>query len=179
MKRTLLKRMAFLVSVGAFTCNALAVEPALILSDTETFPLLALSANETSSTSPSVYTPENEVFKTPLFTKDKTHQYLGIGALALVALAAVSPKEEGGPHEYFATGSAVLASAAVTTGLIFHWDDFDFSDGLSDSDNLHVILAGLGTLAMIAAVSQAPETGHAGLGAVGGVAMATAIKITW
>lgn len=122
---------------------------------------------------------QGTAFETPLFSGNKVHQYLGLGALGLLALAIVSPKEEDGPHEYFATGSAVLGAAAATSGLIYHWDDFDFDDGLSDPDNLHMMLGSAGTLLMLAAISQAPEGGHAGLGIVGGVAMGVAVKMTW
>lgn len=125
------------------------------------------------------FTKDNEGFSEPWLTGSKAHQYFGLGALALVALAAVSPKEEDGAHEYFAVGATALAAAAATTGLIYHWEDFDFSDGITDPDNLHMLLGALGTLAMVAAVSQAPESGHAGLGIFGGVTMGIAVKITW
>lgn len=118
-------------------------------------------------------------FEAPLFSANKVHQYLGIGALGLLALAIVSPKEEDGAHEYFATGAAALGAAAATSGLIYHWDDFDFDDGLSDPDNLHMMLGATGALLMLAAIAQAPEGGHAGLGAAGGIAMGVAVKMTW
>ena len=122
---------------------------------------------------------DNDSFRESWLTGSKAHQYLGLGALALVAVAGISPKEEDGIHEYSATAATALAAAAVTTGFVYHWEDFDFSDGFSDPDNLHMLLAGLGTLAMMVAVSEAPETAHAGPGVIGGIAMATAIKITW
>lgn len=118
-------------------------------------------------------------FEAPLFSGNKVHQYFGIGALGLLALAIISPKEENGPHEYFATGSAVLGAAAATSGLIYHWDDFNFDDGFSDPDNLHMMLGSAGTLLMLAAISQAPEGGHPALGIAGGVAMGIAVKMTW
>lgn len=125
------------------------------------------------------FTKDSENFEESWLTGSKAHQYLGLGALALVAVAAVSPKEEDSIHEYAATGATVLAAAAATTGFIYHWEDFDWSDGFSDPDNLHMLLAGLGTLAMMYAVSEAPEVNHAGPGIAGGVAMAVAVKITW
>ncbi len=118
-------------------------------------------------------------FEESWWTGNKFHQYAGLGALALVGMAALSPKEEDGPHEYFATAASALGAAAVTTGLIFHWDDFDLSDGFTDPDNLHVMMAGLGALAMAYAVSEAPDSGHAGIGSLGGIAMGLAIKIEW
>lgn len=135
------------------------------------------------------FTKDNEGFEESWLTGSKAHQYLGLGALALVALAAVSPKpdveegtdkyDKGSAHEIFAKSATVLAAAAATTGLIYHWEDFDFSDGFTDPDNLHMMLGALGTLAMMAAISEAPESGHAGVGILGGVAMGVAIKITW
>lgn len=118
-------------------------------------------------------------FEESAFTPEKFHQYLGLTTLGLVALTAVLPKEEDGPHETAGTLAAITAGATVANGLIFHWEDFHFEDGFSDPDNLHMMLGTLGALLMVAAVSQAPEGGHAGLGLGGGVAMATAIKITW
>lgn len=175
----LIKRMALLATLGAFVSEGVFADSALLLPELDSAGSLALSLDESKTSKTSKLASQQQVFEEPLFTADKTHQYLGIGALGLLALAIVSPKEEGGPHEYFATGSAFLASAAVTSGLIVHWEDFDLSEGFSDPDNLHVMLGALGTLAMIAAVSQAPESGHAGLGAAGGVLMISAVKITW
>lgn len=179
MKNSLIKRMALVMTIGTFASKMALADAPLLMSELDRVPLLAMSLDEGKTNQTSTLAAEQALFKESLFTQDKAHQYLGIGALGLLALAVASPKEEGGAHEYFATGSAFLASAAVTSGLIFHWEDFDFSDGFSDPDNLHVLLAGLGTLAMIAAVSQAPESGHAGLGAAGGVLMISAVKITW
>lgn len=118
-------------------------------------------------------------FVEPTFSPEKFHQYLGLTTLGLVALTAISPKEEDGPHEMFATAAAATATATVVNGLIFHWDDFHFEDGFTDPDNLHMMLGSLGALLMVAAVAQAPDGGHAGLGIGGGAAMAMAVKITW
>lgn len=118
-------------------------------------------------------------FQEPTFSGEKFHQYLGLTTLGLVALTALSPKKEDGPHELFATAAAVTAGATVANGLIFHWEDFNFDDGFSDPDNLHMMLGTLGAMLMVAAVAQAPEGGHAGLGIGGGAAMAMAVKITW
>ena len=125
------------------------------------------------------FTKDNEQYEESWLTGSKAHQYMGLGALALVALAAVSPKEENSAHEYFATAATVLAAGAATTGFIYHWEDFHFEDGFTDPDNLHMMLGLLGTIAMVAAVSEAPEAGHSGPGILGGVAMGAAVKITW
>ena len=166
--------------MSAFSFSAFGYENVLDLSLPEgAFTVIAMGDSNANVTPFDVSSKKEDVFIPSNFTANRIHQYLGIGALGLVALAAISPKEEDGAHEYFATGSALLASAAVSTGLIYHWDDFEFKDGLTDPDNMHMILAVLGTLAMIAAVVDAPDGGHAGVGAVGGIAMGTAIKITW
>jgi hypothetical protein len=118
-------------------------------------------------------------FEEPTFTGEKMHQYLGLATLGFVALTAISPKEEGGPHELFGNAAAVTAGATVGTGLVYHWEDFHLSDGLTEPDNLHMMLGSIGALMMAAAVSRAPEAGHPGLGIGGGALMATAVKITW
>ncbi len=151
-------------------------EPPLYLAASDPMSDMKTAGSADSTTS---FTKDNEQYQESWMTGSKAHQYMGLGALALVALAALSPKEENGPHEYFAVGATALAAGAATTGFIYHWDDFHFKDGFTDPDNLHMMLGLLGTLAMVAAVSEAPESGHAGPGILGGVAMATAVKITW
>lgn len=118
-------------------------------------------------------------FEEPTFSGEKFHQYLGLTTLGLVALTAIAPKEEDGLHEIAAQSAALAAGATVGTGLVFHWNDFHLEDGITEPDNLHMILGSVGALLMAAAVSQAPEGGHAGLGILGGSAMAVAVKITW
>lgn len=148
-----------------------------------TAPVLWQAANDADAQSgaegSTAFRVDNEQYEESWLTGSKAHQYMGLGALALVALAAISPKEENSAHEYFAVSATVLAAGAATTGFIYHWDDFHFRDGFTDPDNLHMMLGFLGTLAMVAAVSEAPEAGHSGPGIIGGVAMATAVKITW
>ena len=119
------------------------------------------------------------VYEERLFTANNVHKYLGIGSIAAAAGTLITPKEEDGAHEALARTAAGLGVAAVVTGLIFHWDDFDLSDGVSDPDNLHVMLTTAGTLGYLAAVSEAPDEGHAGFGGAGAVAMAIGIKVNW
>lgn len=140
---------------------------------------LAAAKEDMSDSSGLSFTKDNEQYEASWLTGSKAHQYMGLGALALVALAAVSPKEEDSAHEYFAKGATVLAAGAATSGFIYHWEDFHFKDGFTDPDNLHMMLGLLGTIAMVAAISEAPEAGHAGPGILGGIAMGTAVKITW
>lgn len=122
---------------------------------------------------------EIEQFEERSFTSGKVHKYLGLGSLGLALLAAVAPKEEDAPHEYLAQGAAVLAGAAVATGLTFNYKDLHLNRGLKDPDNLHALLGTLGALAFAAAVSEGPESGHGQLGIIGAFGMGFAIKITW
>lgn len=127
-------------------------------------------------------TPAGESFETfeePWFNGNKLHKYLGIGSLALATLAVLSPKEEGGPHEYFAEGAAALGGAAVASGLTVHWDDIEVRNGISDPDNQHALLSTLGALGFLLAVSEAPTASHAGPGSLGYIAMAVGMRITW
>ena len=145
-------------------------------------PLLLASADNPAGSSSRM--TNNEAgkmgeFEEQWFTGSKAHKYLGLGSLGLAALAAISPKEEDGPHEYFAKGAAALGTAAVASGLTYHYGDLHFKQGFSDPDNLHALLGIIGTLGYIGAVSKAPEGGHGGLGVIGAISMAYAIKITW
>lgn len=118
-------------------------------------------------------------YKDRLFTANKAHQYLGIGSLALAALAVISPKEYDGAHESFARGAAALGGAAVATGLAFHYEELSLKNGIKNPDNQHALLGALGAIGFGLAVSKGGESGHVGLGVAGGLAMLYAIKITW
>ena len=122
---------------------------------------------------------EKHSFEEPLFNGNKMHKYFGIGALAMVGLAIIAPKEEDGLHEYAAKSAALLGGAAATSGLIYHWDDFHFEDGMSDPDNLHFLLGTLGTIGMFYAAAKGPEVPHAAVGALAGISMGIAVKLTW
>ena len=113
------------------------------------------------------------------FTANKIHQYLGIGSILAAGGTLLAPKEENGLHENLAKTATALGIGAVVTGLLYHWDDFSLSDGMKDPDNLHLMLTTAGTLGYLAAVSAAPDSGHAGLGGVGAIAMAIGIKMNW
>jgi hypothetical protein len=130
-------------------------------------------------------------FEPPLFSGSNAHKYMGLSTLALVALTAVTAPDDDeggtasttsqtqGTHQSLGRLTAAMAAATVTSGLLTHWDDFAWEDGLTDPDNLHVILGTVGALLMLNAVSAAPGDGHAGSGIAGGAAMAVAIKLTW
>lgn len=112
-------------------------------------------------------------------TGGKAHKYLGLTSVGLMGLGLLMPKEDHGPHRTFMTAAAASAAAAATTGFIYHWNDFDWSDGLTEPENVHMLLGLLGTLGMLAAISKAPGDGHAGVGAAGGAMMAIAVTIVW
>lgn len=117
-------------------------------------------------------------FEPPAFSYNKMHQYMGLSTLALVTLSAVLPKD-GGLHKHTATLAAASAAATAGGGLFVHWNDFDMSEGLTEPDNLHVMFAGLGALAVIAAAASAPNDDHIGLGIAGGLSIGAAVKLTW
>ncbi|MEQ1527067.1 MAG: hypothetical protein ABL911_10015 [Gallionella sp.] len=138
-------------------------------------------------------------FKPPFFTSSNAHQYLGLGTIVLVGLAAVTnpgegcehncvapqpPRQTSGTaHTRFARAAAGMAVATVASGLISHWDDFHLEDGLTDPDNVHVMLGAAGaalmSYAVIKSARSTTETSHAGMAELGGLAMAVAIKLTW
>jgi len=124
------------------------------------------------------------MFKEPWLSTGKTHQYLGLGALALGALTAIAPKPS--EHDYkdsahynLAMGATYLGGAALGTGFIFHYKDLSFNKMFRNPDNLHAILATVGTLGFLLAVDVAPDESHATPGIIGLVGMASAVKITW
>lgn len=125
-----------------------------------------------------------EPFKTPWFTGNKAHQYLGLSSLALGALAAIVPKPdeddyESSLHHQLALGATYLGGAAVGTGLVFHYKDLSMKKMFRNPDNLHALLAVIGTAGFLLAVNAAPDESHATPGIIGIVGMASAIKITW
>jgi hypothetical protein len=118
------------------------------------------------------------------------HKYLGFGALALGAVAALSSSSED-LHCASAWGACVLGSAALTTGIIEHSHAFNLSDGLSRYDG-HAILGGLAAVGFIAAVLIAGSgeedddegedddevnSAHAGIGAASLATMAVSIVL--
>lgn len=113
----------------------------------------------------------------PWYGRNNVHKYLGLASLGAAAITMISPKKEGGPHEFFADASAALGGAAVATGAYAHWGDLDFT--WQDPDTKHALFGLLGTLGFAVAVAQGGEGGHAGAGALGAISMITAIKYTW
>jgi hypothetical protein len=146
--------------------------------------------------------PPAAEFQPPLMSGRKAHQYLGLGTVVLAGLTALAapgkgcehnncppasqqpPRQTSGTaHTRLARATATMAVATVVTGLLYHWDDFHLEDGLTDPDNLHVMVAGTGALLMLYAVNKSAKsavpTSHAATAELGAAAMVVAIKLTW
>lgn len=138
-------------------------------------------------------------FEPKLITGKKIHEYLGLGTLILAGLTTVTAPGEGcesncgavsqarpvnGTHAELGKATAVMALATVASGLIEHWDDFNFEDGWSDPDNQHVILGVSGAALLAYAVNKSMnvstgQVSHAGIAELGALAMLVAVKLTW
>ena len=138
-------------------------------------------------------------FEPPLITGNKVHQYLGLGTIVMAALTAATapdseceancaalanqPRQTNGTHARLAKATVAMAAATIVSGLIVHWDDFKLSDGITDPDNLHILLgvtgAGLMAWAVNRSKNSAVPISHAGIAELGALGMLTAIKITW
>lgn len=148
---------------------------------------ILVAAAEQSTPAPTVTesnaSPAAAAVEERRYTRNKWHQYLSLGSISLAGLTIIAPKpdagEDEGIHPTLARGAAALGVAAAATGVAYHWDDIDFSKGFSDPDNLHATLAALSALGFLAAVSEAPDSAHAGIGGAAAVSMALAIKIAW
>jgi hypothetical protein len=137
-------------------------------------------------------------FEPKLLTGKKLHQYLGLGTLALAGMTTLTAPGDGceaqncaqnsrpvnGTHAEFAKATAVMAIATVVSGLIIHWDDFNFEDGWKDPDNQHVVLGVSGAALLAFAVNKSMnvssgQVSHAGMAELGALAMLVAVKLTW
>lgn len=198
-----------LLSMGALSGTAFAQEEVFDLpplsgtyiKDKESF-RLALNERETlvkksGSAAPEIKKSEVEP---ELFSSSNAHKYLGLATIvAAVATAAsapgegcenncpppsqLPPRETNGAHAKWAKTTVALAAATIATGVIAHWDDFHLEDGLTDPDNLHVLLGVTGAVLMAYAVNKSANSSvpvsHAGIAEAGALGMAAAIKITW
>ena len=123
--------------------------------------------------------PHNQkIYKKQGFSKNKFHQYAGLGTFALATISALMPKDKDA-YKYAANLAAVSAVTTVSAGAVAHWNDYNMSDGITDPDNLHVIFAGLGAIATISAAVVRPDSGDAELSALGALSMGIAVKMTW
>ncbi len=189
------------LSWGVYASDGMLI-PKLSSDYTDSSKSYILALNETdTATQPAASVPTSKPaeFKPPFFTASNAHQYLGLGTIVLVGLAAITnpgegcedscvspapPRQTSGTaHTRFARAAAGMAVATVASGLITHWDDFHFEDGFTDPDNMHALLgaagAGLMTYAVLKSARSTTETSHAGMAELGGLAMAVAIKLTW
>jgi hypothetical protein len=138
-------------------------------------------------------------YEPSLWTGRNAHQYLGLATIVTALGAAASAPESGcgektvcvnkaaretnGTHAKFAKASVLLAAATIVTGLIVHWDDFYLADGITEPDNLHVLLGVSGAALMAYAVNKSKNSSvpvsHAGIAELGALGMIVAIKLTW
>lgn len=142
-----------------------------------------------------VLVPKQE-FEPPLLSGSNAHMYLGLATIVAAAATAATapsscdqnctnspPRELNGTHANLAKATVALAAATIVTGLLVHWDDFHLEDGITDPDNLHVLLGVTGAALMAYAVNKsansAVKVSHSGLAELGAVGMLVAIKLTW
>ena len=151
------------------------------------------------------YTPTNNValsavptdFAPSLLSRDNAHLYLGLATIvAAVATAASAPsscdqncpnpappREVNGTHAQLAQATLGLAAATIVTGIWAHWDDFYLEDGITDPDNLHVLLGVSGAALMAYAVNKSLgssiKVSHAGEAELGAALMLVGIKLVW
>ena len=142
---------------------------------------LAVCAGEMTNSNSS---QSQDEYSAPWFTTNKSHQYLGLGALMLGSLTAIAPKPNANDykdslHYKLALGATYLGGAAVGTGFVFHYKDLSLKNMFHNPDNLHAMFATVGALGFLWAINIAPDESHTTPGIVGLAGMATAVKITW
>ncbi len=165
---------------------------------------LMLAANDsvlTARKQPVAPLPQPE-FDPPLISGSNVHLALGVATIAAAVATAMTgpegyecetgpclppsqqpPRETDGTHAKLGELTAILAIATVASGLVTHWDDFHLEDGLTDPDNLHVILGVTGAALMAYAVNKSANStepvSHAGIAELGALGMIVGIKMTW
>jgi hypothetical protein len=116
------------------------------------------------------------------FDFEKAHKYLGYSTILMAGLAAITSSNKSLHYgaAYTATGTAL---ATCFTGYYEYRDRFDLEEGFFAEDNVHIMLGALGTIAIATAVAIADsgeEKSHAGMGITGGSAMViSVIVIKW
>ncbi len=137
----------------------------------------------------------NAEFKPASFTGSDAHKYLGLATIVGAALTALTapeecetncsqtPRQTNGTHAKLAKATVAMAAATIISGVLVHWDDIHFADGIRDPDNLHVLLGVTGAALMMYAVNKSKNSAvpvsHAGIAELGALSMVAAIKITW
>jgi hypothetical protein len=188
--------MKYLIPMGAFMLCLLGL-PATAQAQNDRLPtapgresVVLIRPAEPAEAKPAEFEPE-------LFSGSKVHQYLGIATVGAAAATFLthfhpctgpncgqpSPRQTHGTHANLGKATAVLAAATVISGLVSHWDDFATEDGLSDPDNLHVLLGASGAAMMAYAINKSMNSttpvNHAALAELGALSMIIAIKLTW
>lgn len=114
----------------------------------------------------------------------KIHEILGLTSFGLGILTFLTAgdaedreEENAGAHQYLGIAAVATAVAAATSGIMYHWDEIYWADGFSNSSNVHMLLASIGTVAFALAASSAPDNVHSAAGAIGGISMGIAIAI--
>ncbi len=183
-------------------------QDAPILHDGSLHPTYLLAQGESGATSNATSNvasaaPAKPVaeFKEPTFTLNKVHKFLGLSTIAMAVATAMSapgegceqncpppsampPRDRTGTHAKLARATVALASAAILTGILAHWDDIHpFDNGITDPDNLHALLGITGAFLMAKAVNKSAGStvpvSHAGEAELGAVLMAVGIKMVW
>jgi len=158
---------------------------------------LLLAANDSGVTreqAAAAAPAKQEPFDPHLFSGSNVHLTLGLATIATAALTAMTapedehaapgtPRETNGTHAKLAKATVALAAATIASGLITHWDDFALEDGLTDPDNLHILLGVTGAALMAYAVNKSVHSStpvsHAGIAELGALGMVVGIKLTW
>lgn len=169
------------------------------IQDHEAFKLALNEAQPTSVKTSDSAAPEikKSEFEPSIFTGSNVHKYLGLGTIVGAVLTAATapgegcetncasntPRERNGTHAKLARATVAMATAAVITGILAHWDDMSFEDGF-DRDKVHAILGVTGAVLMAKAVNKSAgvATGtasHAAQAELGAAIMALGIKINW
>lgn len=182
---------------GAFD---LPMASSVYIKDQESFKLAANEAVAPAASKSSMPEIKASEFEPAAFSGSNAHKYLGLATIVAGLMTGATapgegcegncppvqnqpPRERNGTHAKLAYTTVALATTTILTGLISHWDDFALEDGLSDPDNLHVILGvtGAALMAYATAKSAASTTpvSHAGMAQAGLLGMAVAIKLTW
>lgn len=153
-------------------------------------------ANATVRTESRPMQPKPE--KDSWYSLNKVHRHLGISTILLAAATAATapgegcevncqpnqPRDTNGTHGKLGKATGYFAAATVLTGLMAHWDDIHWDNGITDPDNLHALLGVTGAALMVDAIrrSAAQKTGtvsHAGQAELGAALMVLAIKTVW
>lgn len=194
-------RFALAAALLVASVSAQAQDSTLNLSlpthSTESFLLAANDVGAPSNTVTTLPVTKAEPFEPAWISGSNSHLVLGLATIVAAGLTAVTapegcegacpspqpPREVNGAHAKLAKATVALAAATITSGVLFHWDDFHLEDGFTDPDNLHILLGISGAALMAYAVNKSAQSSvqvsHAGVAELGALGMVAAIKFTW